>query len=98
MPALLTKTSSLPYRSHANLTRLDKSSRRFTSVRAKQLVGSPPLDYLLRWRMQLARDALRRDQRSVASLAVKLGYSSESAFGNAFKRGRAPKRYWTRRI
>src|SRR5947208_2951742 len=34
MPALLTRTSSLPTRSHASLTRLDKSSRRFTSVRA----------------------------------------------------------------
>src|SRR5580698_656268 len=27
MPALLTRTSSLPYRSQANLTRLDKSAR-----------------------------------------------------------------------
>jgi transcriptional regulator GlxA family with amidase domain len=73
-------------------------SRSGFALRFKELVGIPPLDYLMRWRMQLARDALRRDESSVASLAVKLGYASESAFGNAFKRifGRAPKRYWSR--
>jgi AraC-like DNA-binding protein len=72
-------------------------SRSGFALRFKQLVGAPPLDYLLRWRMQLARDALRRNDGTVASLAEKLGYASESAFGNAFKRvfGRAPKRYWS---
>lgn len=72
-------------------------SRSGFAQRFRALVGTPPLDYLLRWRMQLARDALRRKEGSVASLAARLGYASESAFGNAFKRvfGRAPKRYWT---
>jgi AraC-like DNA-binding protein len=72
-------------------------SRSGFALRFKQLVGVPPLDYLLRWRMQLARDALRRNDGNVASLAERLGYASESAFGNAFKRvfGRAPKRYWS---
>jgi AraC-like DNA-binding protein len=71
-------------------------SRSGFALRFKELVGAPPRDYLLRWRMQLARDALRRDESSVASLAARFGYASESAFGNAFKRvfGRAPKRYW----
>jgi AraC-like DNA-binding protein len=71
-------------------------SRSGFALRFKELVGVPPLDYLMRWRMQLARDALRRDESSVAGLAAKFGYASESAFGNAFKRifGRAPKRYW----
>ncbi|WP_152971238.1 helix-turn-helix domain-containing protein, partial [Rhizobium ecuadorense] len=48
-------------------------------------------------RMHRAREALRREDVSVAGLAAALGYSSESAFGNAFKRvfGRAPKRYWS---
>ena len=75
-------------------------SRSGFALRFKQLVGTPPLDYLTRWRMQLARDALRRDETSLASLAVKLGYASESAFGNAFKRvfGRSPKRYWARSL
>jgi AraC-like DNA-binding protein len=71
-------------------------SRSGFSLRFRELVGIPPLDYLTRWRMYLARDALRKGDASVATLAANLGYSSESAFGNAFKRimGRAPKRYW----
>lgn len=71
-------------------------SRSSFALRFSRLVGTPPLDYLLRWRMELARDALRRPDVSVASVAWRLGYTSESAFGHAFKRafGRAPKRYW----
>jgi AraC-like DNA-binding protein len=61
---------------------------------SKQLVGTPPLEYLMRWRRQLARDALLRDESPVAGLAVRVGDASESAFGNAFERnfGRPPKR------
>ncbi|MET3156573.1 AraC-like DNA-binding protein [Bradyrhizobium japonicum] len=70
-------------------------SRSAFSKRFKSLVGQAPLDYLLRWRMRLARDQLRRGA-TVSATAAQLGYSSESAFGHAFKRvyGRAPKRYW----
>ena len=79
------------------LARAVGMSRSAFAARFKELVGASPLDYLLRWRMQLAREALRRNEASVASLADRLGYASESAFGNAFKRvhGRAPKRYWS---
>lgn len=71
-------------------------SRSAFAERFRTLVGVAPLDYVTRWRMHRAREALRRKEASVASLAASLGYSSESAFGNAFKRvfGRAPKRYW----
>jgi AraC-like DNA-binding protein len=63
----------------------------------KDVVGLPPVEYLIRWRMYVARNALRNGEASVASVAASTGYSSESAFGNAFKRvfGRAPKRYWS---
>jgi AraC-like DNA-binding protein len=73
-------------------------SRSAFAARFKELVGIPPLEYLLAWRMQLAREALRQNHNSVASIAATLGYSSESAFGNAFKRafGRPPKRYWAK--
>lgn len=72
-------------------------SRSAFSKRFKSLVGLAPLDYLLRWRMRLARDLLRRGA-TVSATAAQLGYSSESAFGHAFKRvyGNAPKRYWRR--
>lgn len=71
-------------------------SRSAFAQRFRDLVGVAPLDYVTRWRMHRAREALRRKEATVAGLAASLGYSSESAFGNAFKRvfGRAPKRYW----
>jgi transcriptional regulator GlxA family with amidase domain len=70
-------------------------SRSAFALRFKAMVGVAPLEYLRRCRMQLAEDALRRKACSVAALAVRVGYSSESAFGNAYKRtfGRSPKRY-----
>ena len=73
-------------------------SRSVFSKRFKSLVGIAPLDYLLRWRMRLARDLLRCGA-TVSAIAAQLGYSSESAFGHAFKRtyGHAPKRYWRTR-
>ncbi|WP_372495458.1 helix-turn-helix domain-containing protein [Saccharopolyspora soli] len=45
--------------------------------------------------MLLAQRALRDGDVGVGSLAVELGYSSESAFSNAFKRevGESPLRY-----
>ncbi len=70
-------------------------SRSAFSSRFNRLVGAGPLDYLLRWRMQLAAKELRRNTKTLSSIAFSLGYESESAFGNAFKRvmGKAPKRY-----
>lgn len=72
-------------------------SRSSFAARFTKLVGSPPLDYLLRWRMQRARLALRQNDLPIGRLAADLGYASESAFGNAFKRvvGCSPKRYWS---
>lgn len=69
-------------------------SRSAFALRFKEAVRISPLDYLLRWRMQRAREALRRGD-TVSSIAAAIGYASESAFGNAFKRvyGKAPKRY-----
>lgn len=68
-------------------------SRSAFAFRFKALVGDAPLEYLRQWRMHLAQDALSRNVASVATIAERLGYSSESAFGNAYKRtfGRSPK-------
>ena len=59
--------------------------------------GLAPLTYLTKWRMRLAERALREKNTPVSVLARSLGYTSESAFSNAFKRvtGHAPKRYRT---
>lgn len=61
-------------------------SRSSFAQRFNRLVGKSPLDYLRGWRMALARHALRREQVRVGILAARLGYSSESAFGHAYKR------------
>ncbi|MEO3810436.1 AraC family transcriptional regulator [Sphaerisporangium sp. B11E5] len=70
-------------------------SRSAFALRFKTLVGLAPLDYLLRWRMRSAAEALRGGDRTVASVAAEWGYASESAFSNAFKRvtGLPPARY-----
>ena len=63
----------------------------------KTAAGVPPLTSLTDWRMRLAERALREENIPISVLAGRLGYTSESAFSNAFKRvtGKAPKRYRT---
>jgi AraC-like DNA-binding protein len=70
-------------------------SRTSFALRFKATAGVAPLAYLLNWRMRLAEHELRKGSMSIAELAKSLGYTSESAFSNAFKRikGMAPKRY-----
>ena len=70
-------------------------SRTSFALRFKARTGVAPLTYLLNWRMRLAERDLRQGSVSVSELGLSLGYNSESAFSNAFKRtrGMAPKRY-----
>ncbi|HEX7817180.1 AraC family transcriptional regulator [Dyella sp.] len=70
-------------------------SRTTFAERFKNMVGVAPLAYLTRWRMYLAERALSKEDTPIASLALSLGYTSESAFSHAFKRsmGMPPKRY-----
>lgn len=77
------------------LARAAAMSRTTFAVRFKEVAGMPPLTYLTAWRMRLAERALREDDVPVTDLAYSLGYTSESAFSNAFKRmrGTSPNRY-----
>ncbi|WP_323746763.1 helix-turn-helix transcriptional regulator [Catenulispora pinisilvae] len=70
-------------------------SRTAFAVRFRETVGVPPLAYLLNWRMSLAARELRHGDAPVALLAREVGYGSESAFSNAFKRamGTSPRNY-----
>ncbi|MGW7686103.1 AraC family transcriptional regulator [Kribbella sp. NPDC054772] len=70
-------------------------SRTTFAERFRSVAGVPPLTYLLNWRMRLAERALRDDDQPLSALARSLGYMSDSAFSNAFKRvnGVAPRRY-----
>jgi AraC-like DNA-binding protein len=49
-------------------------------------LGEPPKQYLARWRLALAADALRTTPHSAAQIATNVGYESEAAFSRAFKR------------
>lgn len=70
-------------------------SRSAFAAAFKSQVGSAPLEYLIQWRMSLARDALRRESHTISELAFAIGYESESAFSTAFRRvvGASPKQY-----
>ena len=61
-------------------------SRSALADRFTALVGQPPMQYLTRWRLQLAANLLRAGTRNVASVAADVGYDSEAAFSRAFKR------------
>ncbi|MGB8403775.1 MAG: helix-turn-helix transcriptional regulator, partial [Mycobacterium sp.] len=55
----------------------------------RTLVGEPPLTYLTRWRMTIAASLLRETDLPLSSIAARVGYGSEFAFGKAFKRSMA---------
>jgi len=61
----------------------------------KVTAGLTPIAYLTEWRMRLAKRSLRDSGIPLRPLAQSLGYASESAFSNAFKRvtGSAPRAY-----
>lgn len=61
-------------------------SRSVLAERFARLVGEPPMQYLTRWRMQLAAARLSGSAAKVAAVARDVGYDSEAAFSRAFKR------------
>ncbi len=77
------------------LAAISHMSRSAFAASFRSRVGTAPLEYLIEWRMSLARDALRRGTRSISELASATGYESESAFSTAFRRvvGCSPTRF-----
>jgi len=67
-------------------------SRSAFAARFGETLGCAPIEYLARWRMALARDALSRGGTSLERLAERIGYESASAFSTAFRKrvGSAP--------
>ncbi len=63
--------------------------------RFRPAVGVAPMEYLLHWRMALAKDLLRRQDGGVAEVAERVGCGSASTFSVAFARhvGPPPMRY-----
>jgi AraC-type DNA-binding domain-containing proteins len=80
----------------AQLAKKVALSRSAFFERFTRTVGLPPMEYLLAWRMALAKDLLRRDDRlGLAEVAERVGYGSASTFSTAFSRhvGQSPSRY-----
>jgi transcriptional regulator GlxA family with amidase domain len=61
-------------------------SRSLFFERFKRALGVTPMEYLLHWRMALAKDLLRRKIVGVAEVAQRVGYSSARTFSVAFTR------------
>jgi AraC-like DNA-binding protein len=61
-------------------------SRSAFAGRFTELVGEPAMQYVARWRMQLAVSMLEDERVTVGELSDRLGYRSEAAFSRAFKR------------
>jgi AraC-like DNA-binding protein len=62
------------------------ASRSVVAERFAAVVGLPPMQYLAKWRVQLAADLLRGSTLKVAAIGARVGYESEAAFSRAFKR------------
>lgn len=79
----------------AELAREAGLSRSTFFERFSRAVGLAPMEYLLAWRMAVAKRRLARRQGGVAEIAESVGYSSASAFSVAFTRhtGTPPARY-----
>ncbi|MBB3964759.1 cupin domain-containing protein [Rhizobium metallidurans] len=70
-------------------------SRSAFFARFSRVVGLPPMEYLLAWRMALAKQLLRGRDLGMEEVAERVGYGSASAFSVAFSRyaGVPPARY-----
>ena len=70
------------------LARAAALSRSAFFERFTRTVGVPPMEYLLAWRMALAKDLLTRGELALAEIAERIGYGSASSFSTAFSRAR----------
>ena len=79
----------------AELAKVAALSRSAFFDRFTRTVGLPPMEYLLGWRMAVARDLLRREDFAIAEVAERVGYGSASTFSTAFSRhvGQPPSHY-----
>jgi AraC-like DNA-binding protein len=79
----------------AQLAKESALSRSAFFERFNRAVGVAPMEYLLAWRMAVAKNLLRQSDIGIAEVAQRVGYSSASTFTVAFARhvGVTPTRY-----
>ena len=77
------------------LARAANMSRAVFAERFTRTIGMPPMQYVLEWRLALAKDMLRVERPSLSEVADRVGYQSASAFTTAFTRlnGCSPREY-----
>lgn len=78
-----------------DLARVAAVSRAVFAQRFTKTVGLTPMQYLLEWRVALAKDLLRTERPAIAHVAQAVGYQSATAFTTAFARvaGCTPSEY-----
>ena len=88
------ESPTLPWTA-ASLAKEAALSRSVFFQRFRRAVGVAPMEYVLAWRMALAKNLLQRKEGNVAQVAAQVGYSSPSTFSVAFTRhvGVPPARY-----
>ncbi len=79
----------------AQLAKTAALSRSAFFERFTRTLGLSPMEYLLAWRMAVAKELLRRDELGIEAVADRVGYGSASTFSTAFSRhvGQPPSRY-----
>jgi AraC-like DNA-binding protein len=70
----------------AKLASIAGMSRSAFSARFGDVLGCAPIEYLVRWRMAVAKDALARGNKTLDRIAEEIGYESASAFSTAFRK------------
>jgi AraC-like DNA-binding protein len=79
----------------AQLAKAAALSRSAFFDRFTRMVGMAPMEYLLGWRIELAKEMLHGGAFSVSEIAERVGYGSSSTFSVAFSRyvGLPPSKY-----
>lgn len=75
-------------------TELDMSQYYFARL-FKQSTGYSPYQYVIKSRIERAQELMMQEQQSIATIALKVGFASQSQFGRHFKRltGVTPKQF-----
>lgn len=69
-----------------SLAREATMSRSAFSARFTALLGEPVMQYVTRWRRQLAHTHLQQSPEPLSQVAHRFGYASEAVFSRAFSR------------
>jgi AraC-like DNA-binding protein len=69
-----------------SLARAAGASRTVLAERFVRLLGEPPMQYVTRWRIELAAHQLRQSTAGTSEIAAAVGYASPAAFHRAFTR------------